>query len=89
VKLLAPGPRLLIRLCVFVFQPRQESTERPDAAVALELARSIEKEMWNMFERQTNSAYKAKFRTLLFNLKDERNQVLPQPTNQLPRSESF
>jgi hypothetical protein len=39
------------------------------------LAENIETEMWHMFEKHTSSAYKAKFRTLLFNLKDERNQV--------------
>jgi hypothetical protein len=54
-----------------------------DAAAVQALAEGIETEMWRMFELQTSSAYKAKFRTLLFNLKDERNQVRPSPPSPL------
>jgi hypothetical protein len=66
-----------------MWQPRPATAEneRPvvDAAAVQALAEGIETEMWRMFELQTSSAYKAKFRTLLFNLKDERNQVQPSP----------
>lgn len=57
--------------------PHLAQGEKPaaNAAMVQALAENIETEMWHMFEKQTSSAYKAKFRTLLFNLKDERNQV--------------
>ncbi len=50
--------------------------DKVDELLANNLAQRIEEVMFQIFSNQTSSAYKAKYRTLLFNLKDERNQGL-------------
>ncbi len=54
----------------------EQHGDKVDEVLANSLAQRIEEVMFHMFANQTSSAYKAKYRTLLFNLKDERNQGL-------------
>lgn len=72
---LAASELLGISLTFAVVQRAGGGKTDAEPAAVRAIAESIEAEMWKMFDQQASAQYKAKYRSLLFNLKDERNQV--------------
>lgn len=69
---------LFVLYCLLNFRVSDSDDLSMSESEVGKLAVSIEKEMFNLY-MNTDSRYKNKYRSLMFNLKDPKNKVCPSP----------